>query len=117
MDVSVVIPTRDRPELLALTLRSVLWQEGVELEVLVVDDGDGARHRRRWSTSLGTARVRAAAQHGPTRRERRPQQRHRRGKGQLDRVPGRRRSVGAGKLSAQLRLRRKPAPAGYTPAT
>jgi glycosyltransferase involved in cell wall biosynthesis len=39
MDVSVVIPTRDRPELLALTLRSALWQEAVDLEVLVVDDG------------------------------------------------------------------------------
>ena len=41
MDVSVVIPTRDRPELLALTLRSVRWQEGVSMEVLVVDDGAG----------------------------------------------------------------------------
>jgi glycosyltransferase involved in cell wall biosynthesis len=35
----VVIPTRDRPELLALTLRSVLWQQDIELEALVVDDG------------------------------------------------------------------------------
>jgi glycosyltransferase involved in cell wall biosynthesis len=41
MDVSVVIPTRDRSELLALTLHSVLWQEAVEAEVLVVDDGVG----------------------------------------------------------------------------
>jgi glycosyltransferase involved in cell wall biosynthesis len=39
IDVSVVIPTRDRPELLALTLRSVLWQQDIELEALVVDDG------------------------------------------------------------------------------
>lgn len=39
MDVSVVIPTRDRPELLALTLQSVLSQESVHTEVLVVDDG------------------------------------------------------------------------------
>ena len=39
MDVSVVIPTRDRPEMLALTLRTVLWQERVDLEVFVVDDG------------------------------------------------------------------------------
>jgi glycosyltransferase involved in cell wall biosynthesis len=38
MDVSVVIPTRNRPELLALTLRSVLWQEAVVIEVVVVDD-------------------------------------------------------------------------------
>ena len=42
MDVSVVIPTRDRPELLALTLRTVLWQEDVDTEVLVVDDGMGS---------------------------------------------------------------------------
>ena len=41
MDVSVVIPTRDRPEMLALTLRSVLGQERVDVEVLVVDDGTG----------------------------------------------------------------------------
>lgn len=39
MDVSVVIPTRDRPELLALTLRTALWQEQVATEVIVVDDG------------------------------------------------------------------------------
>jgi glycosyltransferase involved in cell wall biosynthesis len=41
MDVSVVIPTRDRPELLELTLRSALWQQRVDAEVLVVDDGSG----------------------------------------------------------------------------
>jgi len=38
-DVTVVIPTRDRPQLLAQTLRSVLRQEGVVTEVIVVDDG------------------------------------------------------------------------------
>jgi glycosyltransferase involved in cell wall biosynthesis len=38
-EVSVVIPTRDRPQLLALTLRTVLWQQDVDAEVLVVDDG------------------------------------------------------------------------------
>ena len=36
---SVVIPTRDRWSLLSRALGSVLGQEGVELEVLVVDDG------------------------------------------------------------------------------
>ena len=41
-DVSVVIPTRDRPALLAHTLRTVLWQEDVDAEVLVVDDGIGS---------------------------------------------------------------------------
>lgn len=40
-DVAVVVPTRDRADLLALTLRSVLGQRGVEIEVVVVDDGDG----------------------------------------------------------------------------
>jgi glycosyltransferase involved in cell wall biosynthesis len=38
-DVSVVVPTHNRSGLLAQTLRSVLWQRGVDLEVLVVDDG------------------------------------------------------------------------------
>jgi glycosyltransferase involved in cell wall biosynthesis len=38
-EVSVVIPTRDRSRLLALTLHSVCWQRGVDLEVVVVDDG------------------------------------------------------------------------------
>jgi glycosyltransferase involved in cell wall biosynthesis len=38
-EVSVVVPTRDRSRLLALTLRSVLWQRGVDFEVVVVDDG------------------------------------------------------------------------------
>jgi glycosyltransferase involved in cell wall biosynthesis len=38
-EVSVVVPTRNRRELLALTLRSVLGQHGVDLEVVVVDDG------------------------------------------------------------------------------
>jgi glycosyltransferase involved in cell wall biosynthesis len=37
--VSVVIPTRDRPDLLARALRSVLAQREVALEVIVVDDG------------------------------------------------------------------------------
>jgi hypothetical protein len=37
--VSVVIPTRDRAALLETTLRSVLWQDDVDLEVSGVDDG------------------------------------------------------------------------------
>ena len=41
MDVSVVIPTRNRPELLALTLLSAVRQDGVVAEVIVVDDGHG----------------------------------------------------------------------------
>jgi glycosyltransferase involved in cell wall biosynthesis len=38
-EVSIVLPTHNRHALLAQTLRTVLWQEGVDLEVLVVDDG------------------------------------------------------------------------------
>lgn len=38
-DVSVVIPTKNRRELLALTLRTVCEQKDVDLEVIVVDDG------------------------------------------------------------------------------
>jgi glycosyltransferase involved in cell wall biosynthesis len=41
-EVSVVIPTHNRGALLALTLRTVLWQEDVSLEVVVVDDGSVA---------------------------------------------------------------------------
>jgi glycosyltransferase involved in cell wall biosynthesis len=37
--VSVVIPTRDRPELVAGAVRSALRQEGARAEVCVVDDG------------------------------------------------------------------------------
>ena len=36
--VTVVVPTHNRVRLLPLTLQSVLWQQGVELEVIVVDD-------------------------------------------------------------------------------
>jgi glycosyltransferase involved in cell wall biosynthesis len=39
MDVSVVVPTRNRSALLELTLRSVLCQRDVDLELIVVDEG------------------------------------------------------------------------------
>jgi glycosyltransferase involved in cell wall biosynthesis len=38
-EVSVIIPTRNRRRLLRLTLASALGQRGVDLEVIVVDDG------------------------------------------------------------------------------
>ena len=38
MDVSVIIPTRNRSAFLALTLRSVLRQRAVDLEVIVIDE-------------------------------------------------------------------------------
>jgi glycosyltransferase involved in cell wall biosynthesis len=56
-EVSVVVPTHDRPRLLALTLCSVLRQEGVDLEVVVVDDGSSVDVRA-VVERLGDARVR-----------------------------------------------------------
>lgn len=38
-DVAAIVPTHDRSALLSTTLRSLLWQQGVSLEVIVVDDG------------------------------------------------------------------------------
>ncbi len=38
-DITVVVPTRNRRELLQLTLRTILAQRDVDLEVIVVDDG------------------------------------------------------------------------------
>ena len=56
-DVSVVVPTHDRRRLLEQTLRSILWQREVDLEVIVVDDGssDGTAD---MVAGLGDARVR-----------------------------------------------------------
>ncbi len=41
-DVTVVIPTRDRPALLAQAIHSALGQQGVSIDVVVVDDGSAA---------------------------------------------------------------------------
>jgi glycosyltransferase involved in cell wall biosynthesis len=55
-EVSIIVPTRNRRELLALTLRSVLRQESVNFEVVVVDDGssDGTSD---WIRALGDPRL------------------------------------------------------------
>ena len=64
MDVSVVIPTRDRPGLLAHTLKTVLWQEDVDVEVLVVDDGTGSGTGAALER-LGDSRVHLLRNSGP----------------------------------------------------
>lgn len=38
---SVIVPTRNRPEMLEAAIASVLVQEGVAFELIVVDDGSG----------------------------------------------------------------------------
>lgn len=62
--VSVIVPTHQRCEMLGRTLRSVLAQQGTEIEVIVVDDGstDGTSARVR---ALGDARVRLARHSNP----------------------------------------------------
>lgn len=55
--VSVVIPTHDRPRMLALTLRCALWQGGVDIEVIIVDDGSRLDVRQ-VVDAVGDGRVR-----------------------------------------------------------
>lgn len=59
-EVSVVIPTRNRAQLLATTLTCVLRQRDVHLEVVIVDDGstDGTPAS---AAAIGDARVRVVA--------------------------------------------------------
>lgn len=57
-EVAVVVPTHNRPGLLATTLRSILAQRGVELAVAVVDDGSSdAASVRHMVEALGDPRV------------------------------------------------------------
>jgi hypothetical protein len=46
MDISVIVPTRNRSALLAIALRSVLRQRDVDLEVIVVDEARPTTHPR-----------------------------------------------------------------------
>src|SRR5262245_55169916 len=56
--VAVVIPTHNRPQMLAFTLRSVLAQRNVDLAVTVVDDGSANSHAvAAVIEALGDARV------------------------------------------------------------
>jgi glycosyltransferase involved in cell wall biosynthesis len=61
---TVVIPTRDRPDLLALTLRSVLGQTASDFDVIVVDDGERPETAT-LVTALGDSRVRLIRNPGP----------------------------------------------------
>ncbi len=74
MDVSVIVPTRNRGALLAMTLRSALRQQDVDFEVIVVDEastdgtpamlaavGDGRVRVIRHDTPRGLS---AARNHG-----------------------------------------------------
>ena len=57
-DISVIIPTRNRRELLALTLRTVCEQKDVDLEVIVVDDGSEGTAAADVVTARADPRVR-----------------------------------------------------------
>ena len=59
-DVSVIVPTYNRRELLAASLASLRAQEGVDLEIVVVDDGstDGTAA---WLATLDDPRLRVLA--------------------------------------------------------
>ncbi len=57
MDISVVVPTRNRSALLATTLRSALVQRGVDFEVLVVDEAS-TDDTLEVVDSFGDARIR-----------------------------------------------------------
>jgi glycosyltransferase involved in cell wall biosynthesis len=56
-EVSVIIPTRDRWPLLATTLRGALSQQGVQHEVIVVDDGSHDETPERLA-AVGDSRLR-----------------------------------------------------------
>jgi glycosyltransferase involved in cell wall biosynthesis len=63
-DATVVVPTHDRSGWLQQTLRSVLWQEDVTLEVLVIDDGSSDDTAGAVETA-GDARVRVIRHDAP----------------------------------------------------
>ena len=46
---SVVIPTRNRPDLCAVAVKSAAEQEGGDFEVVLVDDGSDDRYAGAWS--------------------------------------------------------------------
>ena len=65
VDVSVVIPTYRRENLVGQAVRSALEQQGVVVEVIVMDDAPGATARAAV-TSIGDARVTYVARPEPS---------------------------------------------------
>jgi glycosyltransferase involved in cell wall biosynthesis len=63
-EISVVIPTRDRQRCLGMALRTVLWQQQADIEVIVVDDGSTA-DTAEVVDGLGESRVRLIARKHP----------------------------------------------------
>ena len=57
MLVSVVVPTHNRSDWLRVTLRTVLWQQDVDLEAIVIDDGS-TDDTAQTVADLGDGRVR-----------------------------------------------------------
>jgi glycosyltransferase involved in cell wall biosynthesis len=64
MDVSVVVPTRNRSALLAMSLHSVLSQRDVDLEVIVVDEAS-TDDTQAVLAGLGDSRVRVLRHDSP----------------------------------------------------
>jgi glycosyltransferase involved in cell wall biosynthesis len=62
--VAVIVPTRNRREWLALTLRSVLAQTGVDLEVIVVDEAS-TDDTVEWLTTVADERIRVVRHEFP----------------------------------------------------
>lgn len=64
--VSVIVPTRDRPDLLASAAAAVLAEEGVDLELLIVDNGSQEEATARLFARLREdPRVRILSKPGP----------------------------------------------------
>jgi glycosyltransferase involved in cell wall biosynthesis len=64
MDVSVVVPTRNRSALLAMSLRSVLCQRDVDLEVIVVDEAS-TDDTQAMLAAIGDSRLRVLRHGSP----------------------------------------------------
>jgi glycosyltransferase involved in cell wall biosynthesis len=64
-DISVIVPTHNRNELLRLTLRSILAQRDVDLEIIVIDDGSPVNVSDIVAT-FGDARIRVIRHDRPS---------------------------------------------------